>query len=247
MSLSRPLSIVLLVLASSVAVTLLPALSAIAADPTPAVAELTPASPYARRPIELVDRVRPGSSFDQFRQRLRQAVVDRDAAFLRQIAAPDISLTFGRPISIEQLDIANPNAVVWRHLERIINIGCAPTQAISEAWACPHVAESASGDPFSDIYVVGTDVNVRSQPNTTSAVVAVLSNEIVQHDPQRGARLSRQDWEAIETWDGWRPIITPEGIRGFVSSRYAYLPVGYRARFEQRQGQWIMTSFIAGD
>ncbi len=78
-------------------------------------------------------------------------------------------------------------------------------------------------------------------------MVAVLSNEIVQHDPQQGARLSRQDWEAIETWDGWRPIITPEGIRGFVSSRYAYLPVGYRARFEQRQGQWIMTSFIAGD
>jgi hypothetical protein len=247
MPLPRPLP-VLLSLASSVVVALPLALGAIVTSPAPSVAEL--ASPYPRRPIELVDRVRTGSSFDQFRQRLRQAVVDRDAPFLRQIAAPDISLSFGRPISIEQLNIANPNAVVWRHLERILNTGCAPTQAVdssNEAWSCPHVAESASGDPFSDIHVVGTDVNVRSQPNTASAVVAVLSNEIVQHDPQQGARLSRQDWEAIETWDGWRPVITPEGIRGFVSSRYAYLPTGYRARFEQRQGQWIMTSFIAGD
>ena len=248
MPFSPRLSIVLLSLASSFAVALPPCLGAIAvAQP---VAEVTPVQPYPRRSIVLVDQVKPGSSFYEFRQRLRQAVTDRDAAFLRQIAAPDISLTFGRPISIESLDIANPNAVVWRHLERIVNTGCAPTKAINsgaESWACPHVAESALGNPFSDVYIVGTEVNVRSQPDLNSEVVAVLSNEVVQHDPQGGERLSPQDWKKVETWDGWRPVVTPEGIRGFVSSRYAYLPAGYRARFEQRQGQWTMVSFIAGD
>lgn len=210
------------------------------------------ANSLPHRPIVLTDQAKPGSSFYAFRQRLRQAVRDRDADFLRQIADPQIKLSFGLPITIEQLDIDNPKALVWQHLERIINIGCVPYEAptdvpSSEAWTCPHVAEASVGDPFTDVYVVGTGVNVRSLPEANSAVVAVLSNEVVPFDSRGAERLSQQQVQGIETLDGWKPVTTPEGIRGFVSSRYAYIPAGYRARFEQKQGQWKMTIFIAGD
>ena len=249
---NSPLTIVLLALGSSFAaltgLALLPPAvdRAAASSPQP----LASAKAYPRRPIALTDQAKPGSSFYEFRQRLRQAVRDRDPAFLRQIADPQIRLTFGRPLTLEQLEIANPNAIVWQHLERIVNTGCAPARASAdvlpkfEAWTCPHVAET-SGNPFLDVYIVGTGVNVRSQPATSSSVVAVLSNEIVQSDPK--GNLSPQQWQRTETSTGWRPVITPEGVRGFVSSRYAYIAAGYRAQFEHQQGQWKMTSLVAGD
>lgn len=59
--------------------------------------------------------------------------------------------------------------------------------------------------------------------------------------------LSDQARAALETFDGWRPIITPNGLRGYVSSRYSYTPSGYRALFEKIDGEWQMTAFIEGD
>ncbi|MFE1743979.1 hypothetical protein [Coleofasciculus sp. H7-2] len=220
--------------------------------PAPSSEAIATAKPFPRRPIVLTDRAKPGSSFYAFRQRLRQAVRNRDAAFLRQIADPQIKLSFGLPLTIEQLEIANPKAVVWQHLERIINTGCAPYEVSadsskSDAWTCPHVAEAPVGDPFADVYIVGTQINVRSQPEANSSVVAVLSNEVVPFDSKGAERLSQQQIQSMETWDGWKPVITPEGVRGYVSSRYAYIPSGYRARFENKQGKWKMTIFITGD
>lgn len=219
----------------------------------PAQPSLQPDAPaYARRPIELTDQAKPGSAFYEFRERLRQAVRDRDAAFIRQIADPQIQLTFGRPITIEELEIDNPQAIVWQHLERIINTGCTPHEApaeapVMDAWTCPHVAEASLGDPFTDIYIVGSSVNVRAEPKASSPVIAVLSHEVVQFDAKGAERLSDQQRQVMQTVEGWQPVITPEGKRGYVSSRYAYIPAGYRARFEQKQGAWKMTVFIAGD
>lgn len=207
---------------------------------------------YPRRPFTLVDQVPPGSSFDHFRQQLQQAIRDRNAAFIRSIADPQIKLTFGLPITLNDLNIDRPNSLFWRQLERIMSVGCAPYEAPGdapdvEAWQCPHVSQAALGDPFSDIYIVGTDVNVRAAPSIDSPVIDVLSNEVVRSDSTGFDRLTDQQREELQTLAGWQPILTPQGQHGYVSSRYAYAPAGYRARFENKQGRWQMTIFIAGD
>src|SRR4029078_13279519 len=134
---------------------------------------------------------------------------------LRRIADPQIKLSFGLPMTIEQLDIDKPQAVVWQHLERIINTGCASYEAPADspssgAWTCPHVAEASLGDPFTDVYIVGTGINVRSQPEASSPVVAVLSNEVVQYDTKGAEQLSQQQMQRMETSGGWKPVTTPE-------------------------------------
>ena len=215
-------------------------------------AKIAQLSASARRPFTAIDQAKPGSSFYQFRQQLQQAVQRRDAAFIRSIAAPDIRLTFGPPITLNDLEIDNPNALFWQRLERIISTGCAPYEApagapATDTWVCPHVAQAALGDPFTDVYVVGEGVNVRAKPQLNSAVVGVLSNEVVAIDQAAYNAFSESQRIAAETLSGWFPVTTPQGQRGYVSSRYAFIPAGYRARFERVNNRWQMTIFITGD
>lgn len=234
-----------------------PSVSPSASVPTPPVATKTQtvaptASPYPRRPLpSFSDQVPVGSSFYQFRERLKQTIRDRDTSFMNTIADPDIKTTFGTPQEFSEVGFNRSDSLAWNRLERIINIGCTPYEAPAgvemEAFQCPHISQSAVGDPYMDVHILGENVNVRAEPQENSPVIETLSNELVQADSSGYDRLTEQQREAIETSDGWRPIITPSGKRGYVSSRYAYLPVGYRARFENKDGQWKMTIFIAGD
>lgn len=215
------------------------------------LAVAAPGPAYARRPYVLVDQVKPGSSFSQFREQLRQAVRDRNAGFIRAIADPRIQLGYGRPRPLSSLDINNPQAPFWLHLERVLSVDCAPYEAppgaTVEAWACPHVFQAALGDPFADVYIVGEGINVRSQPRLGSPVVDGVSNEVVKVDQAALNAFSQSQLKALQTLAGWYPVITPAGQRGYVSSRYAFIPAGFRAIFERQGTRWKMTAFLAGD
>jgi hypothetical protein len=188
-----------------------------------------------------------GDSFEEFKQRLHQAVRDRDADFIRKIAAPNIVLGLGpRPITIDDLGISDPSAIVWQHLDRILTLGCNANPYQEEAWNCPPSVSEGSLDP-SNIYIVGEGINVRTEPNLASPVIAVLSNTEVVLDSIGYSALSAQQRTELETLEGWIPIVTPDAQRGYISSRYAYYLLGHRATFSQRNGEWKMTSFVAGD
>ena len=223
---------------------------------TPSIAQspaqpASQATPYPRRPYSLRDQVPANSSFHLFRERLKQAILDRDAEFIEAIADPEIKTTFGLPVPFSSLGFDNPNSLSWKRLERIIDIGCTPYEAPAgvaiDAYQCPHVSQASLGDPFSDVYIVGENVQVRAQPRADSPVIDVVSDEVVKADPAELARLTQQQQQEQQTVEGWQPIVTSTGKRGYVSSRYAYYPAGYRARFEHQQGDWKMTVFIAGD
>lgn len=208
----------------------------------------------ARQPIPLVDEAQPGTDFYQFRARLRQAVSQRDASFIRQIAAPGIKLSFGNPITLDDRQINNPNALFWKQLERTIATGCAvytATGSASESWACPHafvIPETINApDAYSMVIITATGVNVRDRPSLTAPMIGSVSNEVVKYNNQSPEVQSEAFRQAQETLDGWMPIVLPNGRSGFVSSRYAYSPVGYRAIFSKVNGQWQMQAFVTGD
>lgn len=212
-------------------------------------------APYPKLTLVLIDKASPGSDFGQFRDRLKQAIRKRDAAFVKQVMAPDIRLTFGRPFPISQLKLENPKAPVWQNLERTLEPGCAPMPTIQKTdpvtWACPTVF-AAHGvvkhiDPFEQIFIVGKDVIVRLQPSTQSDRVTTVSHQVVKLDQVGMGQLSEAQRRSIGTATGWAPILLTDGQRGFVSGRYAYAPLGYRTLFQKVKGQWQMQAFIAGD
>lgn len=222
--------------------------------------QLTPTAPsrprveaYPRQPLTLTDEAVPSSDFFQFRAQLRQAVADRDADFIRAIASPQIRLSFGDVQTLDSLNLDDPDAPAWRHLEKAIATGCATydlarpdTDMGTLTWVCPQAFVTPEIDsPYNQVVIVAADVNVRDEPSLNSPVVDVVSSEIVQRDLQ--VELASAEYDLAETLEGWVPVVTPRGIRGYVSSRYAYSPVGYRAFFSRTNGDWQMEMFLAGD
>jgi hypothetical protein len=215
------------------------------------------AEPYPRQTFELVDEAQPGSDFYQFRERLNRAIRDRDSAFIRSIIPARGLPTFAATtLTADDLNIDDPDAPFWQQMERVTAPGCViyaaahslEADADSQTWVCPNVFASSYIETGAEIFIVGENVNVRQAASSSSPVIDVLSNEIVRHDPEAWQQgISDQARAALETFDGWRPIITPSGLRGYVSSRYSYTPFGYRALFEKINGEWQMTAFIEGD
>ncbi len=224
-------------------------------------AQAEPAQPYQPQSVAIRDEIAPGSEFDRFRARLRLAVRDRDADFLRQVADEHINLSFGAGMTLEKR-LAEPNAALWQELERAIGGDCAPDgQAPNgDYWACPTSfvtdAYHPDIDPYMTVYVDGTDVAVRQLPSSDSPVLTRVSNSILQSAtlPWNASLSEAEDaelnawYQASETAQGWKFVSLPDGRKGFVSSRYAYSSLGYRAIFQQDEaGGWEMTAFVAGD
>lgn len=224
----------------------------IAASPSPA------ASPNPNRlEIALVDESTQSPDFAKFLDRTRQAVRDRDAKYIRSIVTPETKFSFGAQRSIDYLNPENPNSSFWTSLEKALSLGCSQE---SYGYSCPTVFQqfdnavkknpSANLDAFSAIVVVGENVNVRSQPSSNSAAIATLTNEIVKYDIATFQNASDQDKSATLRLDnpkGWTPVILSDNRRGFVSSRYAYSPIGYRVLFSKSSGDWKMQAFVTGD
>jgi hypothetical protein len=238
--------------------------------PDAPIAETSPDSDdalrdFPHRSLRLRDEVEPGSEFDQFRQRLRQAVQARDAEFVAAlIPESGVSLGFGAPRTRDELELENPDALLWSILEKAMALGCDRTSAdypapeATQVWVCHNINQlfyeqyppppSAQGVEYelSQVIVVGEDVNVRAQPTTSSPIVGILSNEVVTFD--------RQTWEIMpaeqrspDSIDGWTPVVLLNERSGYVFDRYVYFPLGYRVLFGQVDGQWQILHVPGGD
>ncbi len=76
--------------------------------------------------VVLTDEVKPGSDFAQFRQRLRQAIRDRNAQFVRSMLADkEIGVGFGSR-EVAKIKLEDPNEEFWSLLEKAVSIGCFP-------------------------------------------------------------------------------------------------------------------------
>lgn len=229
----------------------------------------TQSSHGSRQPLTLTDAVPTDSSFYQFRRQLRQAVYDRNAAFVQAlIPEGGLNLGFGRPLSPEQLELVNPNAWFWSVLEKSLAQGCTdaspsdyPTvDPNSQIWVCPNVirafyqqypnpgSELGVSYEISRVIVAGNQVNVRAKPQRESPIVGVLSNEVVRFDLEAWNQLEPEERaQQVENLDGWTPVILPNRQRGYVSNLYAYRPLSYQTVFGQVNGNWQIVSVPGGD
>jgi hypothetical protein len=230
------------------------ALALFAAAPMALSAASAPAAP--RRPLALQDQTGSNPSFAQFRTRLQQAVRDRDAAYLKGILpSGGISIGNSRPTSINQLNLGDRNARLWKVLDYTLAHSCGQSSVPNgREWICPTVARDfnrsypAPGNQneltylASQVIIVGTDVNVRSQPNTTSAIVGKASNEVLRSNPKAQGSFSINDPRA-----GWAGVILPNGKVGYVSRRFAYFPLGYHLQVSPTSQGWKLTQVLAGE
>lgn len=243
----------------------------------PEVKPSTPAEPpldnFPHQRIRLVDEAAPGTEFYRFRSQFRRAIAERDADFITALISDEgVTIGYGRPQTIAELDLDNPNAYFWAMLEKAMSLSCEtmPSSGYPDVdpgalvWNCPNVAKSfyeqypyspdQSGVEYelSKVIVIGNGINVRLQPNANSRVVGVLTDEIVELDQDRWQQqletTPEEEWSTLtHPLDGWTPVILPNDERGYISNRYIHNTLAPQVILGQVNGSWQILHIPAGD
>lgn len=223
---------------------------------------------FPHQRFTLVDEVKPGSDFARFRQRLRYATKLKDINFIRAILPSDKIAIGYRETAIGDLKLENRESSFWLSLEKAIAVGCTAEANLSyqdldpesQLWSCNIITKQLSSQANSSelvagasgslnrVVVIGKNVSVRSQPQKNSAVVALLSNEVVEVDHQFTAQQVTQKTfgESNNPTNNWTPVILPQGRQGYVYNRFVYSPSEYQAVFGKIQGQWRLLAMPGG-
>lgn len=200
--------------------------------------------------VKPFDQAEQNPEFKAFRDALLASVKARDLEAVVAAAAPDIDLSFGGDSGPERFrDFLSgkeewAGESYWRDLEAVLSLGGAFFE--DGTFAAPYVYTDTTQLPeevdyFTVFYCTGDKVRMRANPSTDAAVIGQLSYDIVvADDPDQIAATdaSGRDWFYVRTFDG---------RKGWVAAQFLRSPYQYRAGFAQRDGQWMMTFFLAGD
>ncbi|MBD2179940.1 SH3 domain-containing protein [Planktothrix sp. FACHB-1355] len=220
-------------------------------DPIPDLAETAPTQQNSSPPPK-------ASEFSQFRLRLLDAVKRRDAKFIRTIVNAKTQWGFGGAIDLNTYNIDNRQSPFWQYMEKAIAAGCTidpdttePEQELgSDIWFCP-ITFGKQIYKFGwqqQVAILGQNVNVRSEPGSGSPVVDELSRDIIQFDKETFDNLPQRLQQAINSPDGWTPVVLKNGQKGWVQNRFVYYePRDYRVSFIRSKGQWWLRYFWRGN
>jgi hypothetical protein len=202
--------------------------------------------------VRPVDEAAQDASFIAFRTKLIAATERKDANYILSILDPKINLSFGGDEGIPAFKriwkINSSNSPFWREFLPVIKNGGRwwrgePGGKREMIFYAPYSFDGWPEDLDSFTYhtIFGSDVNLRKEPDTKSEVVAKLSYNIVEVEPETVPKSGKSEYP------GWFLIKTLGGLRGFVKQEFVRSPIDYRAGFEKKRGQWKMVAFIAGD
>lgn len=180
------------------------------------------------------------ASFLAFRDRLRSAVEHRSEGELTPLIATNIRTSFGSGGGIDgfrkQWRTSSNDSKLWPTLQRIIDHG-GSFQSGGDAkmfWA-PYVYSKwpESVDAFEHVAALGRATPIFSKPAPGAPKIATVDWEILTvSSPSKG---------------DWTKVRTGSGTEGWVSNDDVYSPVGYRAGFSNRGGEWKLEALVAGD
>ena len=203
----------------------------------PFAAMAAPKSPT----LEPVDEGPRNPSFAAFRDSLRAALARHDASAVLAVVDSNIKIGFGGDDGIaafeRQWHPRSMDSPLWRELGATLALG--GTFDGSGSFVAPYVYSRwpEAIDAFGYVAISGTGVRVRARPSLDGPIIARLSYAIV---PVAAGKLRSEDAE-------WTRVQYAPGRSGYVASRYARSPVGYRAFFTRGAAGWRMVMFLAGD
>lgn len=206
----------------------------------------TPPAPEIK--LYPVDEAEQDSSFLAFRNRLKQAVSERDTTFVLGILHPALRYTFGDGApgregfkEFWKLGVADTVSGLWKTMQRVISMG--GSFADDTNFIAPYVFSDwprasirrTVVDPYFFVAITETDVPVHERPDSSSAIIVRKSYNIVFQHPDS------------YKYGDWTKICTMNATPGFIRKSQCYNPINYRACFIKSDGRWLLRYFIAGD
>lgn len=173
---------------------------------------------------------------DEFRRQLAAAVKARDPDAFVALAASDIKLDFGGGTGTAELRkrLGDKSWDLWNELEELMTLGCSANEqgGITIPWFFDQ--DLSTVDPVSGMLVTGENVPVLADPDAHSRPLASVSWDIVEIatlDPE-------SEFQRVELGDKTVGFIATDKLRSLLD---------YRLIASSRNGNWRITSFVAGD
>lgn len=189
-----------------------------------------------------VDQCGGDLTFVEYRDRLTAAVAAKDAIALEPLVSPDVLVSFGGEGGWVEFatkwKLDHPEeSELWGELANVLKLGCEET---GDSRIAPGNFNQLSdlGEGLPPYFAVQKDAALRSQPDDTAALVMLLDHHVL---------IEILDDEPETVPEGWLHARLTNGQTGYVRMSAVRNAIDYRAGFEQRDGTWVMTSFVAGD
>lgn len=180
------------------------------------------------------------SSFGKFIEEYRQALLNRDEAYIKAHTHPNVKISFGGHSGwdglVDYWSIDDGSEAFYKMMNTTLKYGAVDSSGgQGNAYMAPYVFTDfpEDMDAFTYSVVVGSGVNIRMRPSTESEIVTTATYEVFKVLEQEK--------------DGWVKIQLPDGTRAYVYGTYLWSPIGYRAEFTKVDNTWLLQFFVTGD
>jgi hypothetical protein len=193
-------------------------------------------APLAKGPFAPRDTCGGLAGASDFRARLADAVMARDADALVALAAEDIKLDFGGGTGRAELKkrLTAKDGMLWDELDQLLKLGCAanPQGGLTIPWYFEQHIDKV--DAMSGMLVTGEGVPLLPEPDARSAPIRTISWDVVE-------------LTALKPDDPFQHVATADGTKGYIATDKLRSLLDYRLLASQRNGKWSMVSLVAGD
>ncbi|MBD3678979.1 MAG: SH3 domain-containing protein [Rhodobacteraceae bacterium] len=196
--------------------------------------------------LPFVDEAAQSPGFATYREELIAAIAARDAEAVADMAAPEVKLSFGgdygRQDLLDRLHRASTEETngtartYWTELEDVLALG--GTFDASGGFTAPYFFTAPlpeDADPFAIWFVTQDDTPIYDSPSKSADIIDQLEAGTV-------LELGYDDYDAPVRW-----VRRADGREGYVRATHMRSLLDYRAIFEEIDGNWQMTIFVAGD
>lgn len=195
-----------------------------------------------------------------FIEQLKAAVKAKSKASLLSMLADDVVIGYDGENSKRAFEAIwfepDPQGDIWAELDKTIArkgdylIADYTTNTYSnEDYIFPYVLNfdfSGMDDIFEYGAITGTDVNLRSEPSTSSTVVTKLSYDVVKFVYENNQQMTSgtisggmPEWYKVQTED--------KKYTGWVYYKFFYSPLDYKLYLRKYPNGWKISAFAVGD
>lgn len=212
---------------------------------------LFPCEVYEPVTLKPSDASREDKDFFSFRQKLDEAIRNRDVKFLETAVDRHVSFAFEQNGTGKKnfwkhwgLDKKPKESPIWKQLKETTELGFSYRDNI---WAAPFLFQLTpdSIDVYTYSLVIGTSVNVRSEPSKKGKVLAQLSWEFVKLSYEEGKALGDGNAEGKDSCE-WQQVCLSDGRMGYICKQYLRSPLDQRLGIEKKGTDWKIIFFVEG-
>lgn len=214
--------------------------------PATALAQQKPAAKTPDGVFAPRDEAAGDPSWTRFRDRLLEAVQQRDKKFVLGLVDRNVRNGIGQPNGLDefirQWEPDAENSPLWRELPRALHLGAAyySHEKMPRSLCAPYVLPRwpKNTDPHGNGAITARETALRATPSGSAAILASLGQSIVRVT----------DWEVAdsdaEVRQKWVKI-SANDREGFIPEEHIRSPLEHLACFRKGEAGWRLTSFLA--